>query len=169
MKKILTAALLSAVLATPALAADVKLGDLTISGAFARATAGKAKAGGSFMTIKNAGAADRLVSASSDVAARTELHTHIMDGDVMRMREVKDGIPVPEKGEVALKPGGYHVMLMKLKQPLKQGETFPIELTFEKAGKVTVDIKIGKVGAMKPMKGMKMDGDMKKDGMKKAN
>ncbi len=175
MKKTLAGALIASVMAlTPALA-DVMSGDLTISGAFARASAGKAKAGGAFMMIKNKGDADRLVSASSDVAARTELHTHIKDGDVMRMREVKDGIPVHAKGEVALKPGGYHVMFMKLHKPLKTGEKFPVELTFEKAGKVTVEIKVGKVGAMKAMDHSKMDhskmnhGDMKKGDMKKSN
>lgn len=178
MKLGLSAALISAMLCVPALAADVKVGDITVSDAFARATAGKAKAGGGFLKIKNAGAADRLISASSGVAARTELHTHIKDGDVMRMRKV-EGIDVPANGEVALKPGGFHVMFMKLHGPLKKGEKFPLELTFEKAGKVTIDVNIGGVGAMK-MDHSKMDhshgdhahGDMKKDmkmDMKKSN
>ncbi|MCV6574240.1 MAG: copper chaperone PCu(A)C [Cohaesibacter sp.] len=183
MKKTLATALVASLMAlSPAMAADIMAGDLTISGAFARASAGKAKAGGGFMMIKNKGDADRLLSASSNVAARTELHTHIMDGDVMRMREVKDGIPVPAKGEVALKPGSYHVMFMKLHEPLKKGQKFPVELTFEKAGKVTVEVEVGKVGAMmapgmdhSKMDHSKMDhskmkhGEMKKDGMKKAN
>ena len=61
----------------------------------------------------------------------TQLHTHIKDGEVMRMRQV-EAIDVPAHGEVALKPGSYHVMFMKLKAPLKKGEKFPLELTFEK-------------------------------------
>ena len=147
MKLKIMAALIAGLVASPAVAGDAKLGDLSISGAFARATAGKAKAGGGFLMIKNAGEADRLVAASAAVSKKTELHTHIMDGDVMRMREVEGGIEVPANGMVALKPGSFHVMFMGLKAPLKKGEKFPLELTFEKAGKVTVDVDIAGVGA----------------------
>lgn len=76
----------------------------------------------------------------------TQLHTHIKDGEVMRMRQV-EAIDVPAHGEVALKPGSYHVMFMKLKAPLKKGEKFPLELTFEKAGKVTIEMPVAGVGA----------------------
>ena len=149
MKTTIIASVLASLLAIPVMAEEVKLGALTISGPFARASAGKAKAGGGFMTIMNKGEADKLIAVSSGIAKRTELHTHIKDGDVMRMREV-DHVDVPN-GMVELKPGSYHVMFMGLKQPLKEGQTVPVELTFEKAGKVSVDIKVGPVGAKTPM------------------
>ncbi len=76
----------------------------------------------------------------------------------MRMRQV-DHIDVPSKGTVELKPGSYHVMFMSLKQPLKEGQIVPIELTFEKAGKLSVDIKVGPVGAKSPMDHTNMSHD----------
>ena len=151
MKRAWLAAILGAVLISPATAADWTLGALTVSDPFARATAGRATAGGGFLTITNSGEEDRLIAAHSDVAGKTELHTHIMDGDVMKMRQV-EAIDVPEKGKVEMKPGGFHVMFMQLKEPLKEGEVFPLELTFEKAGSVTIDMKVGSVGAKMPMK-----------------
>ena len=144
-------------------AAEWKAGSITIENPYARATAGKATAGGGYLSIHNHGQADKLIAASSDVAAMTQLHTHIHEGNVMKMRPV-EAIDVPENGGVELKPGGYHVMFMKLKGPLKEGQHFPLELTFEKAGKVTVEVAVGGVGAkMAPemdhskMDHMKMD------------
>ena len=151
MKKIIFAAALSLILTGPSFAADVTKGDISITGPFARASAKKAKAGGAFMTITSKGDADKVVSASSDIAKRTELHTHIKDGDVMRMREV-EFIEVPANGSVALEPGSYHVMFMGLKQPLVEGEHVKVELTFEKAGVIPVMVEVGGIGAMKPMK-----------------
>ena len=147
MKKLVLAAAIAAFVSAPAFAEDVQLGSLTISGAFARASAGMAKAGGGFMMIMNKGDADKLIAASAEISEKTELHTHIMDGDVMRMRAVEH-IDVPAKGHVELKPGGYHVMFIGLKHPLEEGQSVPVELSFEKAGKVTVDVKVGPVGAM---------------------
>lgn len=123
-------------------------GDLTIETPFARATAGPAKNGAAFLTVKNAGAeADRLIAAKAPVADRVELHTHLHENGVMKMRQV-EAVEVPAGGEAALQPGGDHVMLMGLKAPLKEGESFPLTLVFEKAGEVTVDVMIGGVGAM---------------------
>ncbi|WP_373235644.1 copper chaperone PCu(A)C [Cohaesibacter celericrescens] len=158
MKTLFAAALIVAASAFSAHAADWTVGSITVSDAFARATAGKASSGGSFLTIKNDGEADRLLAASADVGVKTELHTHIHEGDVMKMRQV-DSIELPAKTTVALKPGGYHVMMMQLKAPLKKGESFPLELTFEKAGKLTVEVTIGGIGAkMSPeMDHSKMD------------
>jgi copper(I)-binding protein len=122
-----------------------KAGEITIDQPFARAT--PAKVGGVFMMLKNAGGnADRLVKAASPVAETVELHTHVKDGDAMRMRPVEN-IPVPAKGQTALEPGGYHVMLIGLKQALKEGTSFPLTLTFEKAGTVTLDIPVQKAGS----------------------
>lgn len=128
---------------------DVTLGSLNISGLFARASAGKVKAGGAFMTITNKGDADKLLSASAAVSEKTELHTHIKDGEVMRMRQV-DHIDIPANGKVELKPGSYHVMFIGLKRPLEKGQFVPVELIFEKAGRITVDVEVGSVGATGP-------------------
>lgn len=147
MKTGLIAALLAFGLTSTAFAGDAKLGDISIKDAFARATAGKAKVGISFMMIKNEGTADKLVGVSAPVSKTAELHTHIMDGDIMRMREIEGGIEVPAGGSVMLKPGGDHVMLMGLTQQLKKGESFPLEMTFEKAGKVTVTVDVASIGA----------------------
>lgn len=126
-------------------AATGKAGDIAIELPFARAT--PAKVGGVFLTLRNnSGTADRLVKAASPVAENVELHTHIKDGDAMRMRAVEN-IPVPANGQTALEPGGYHIMLIGLKQPLKEGGSFPLTLTFEKAGSVTVTVPVQKAGA----------------------
>jgi copper(I)-binding protein len=140
--------LLAALIASPALAHDYKLGDLQIDHPFARATAGRT--GGAFLTIKNAGAgADRLIAAASPVAPNVELHTTVKDGDVMRMRPVA-AIDVPAGETVRLQPGGLHVMLIGLAKPLKAGEKFPLTLTFEKAGKVEVTVDVDVAGTMAP-------------------
>lgn len=123
-------------------------GDITVSDAWSRASAGMARAGAGFMTITNAGAeADRLVGASTPVSETAELHTHIKDGEVMRMRQV-EAIDLPAGQTVTLQPGGLHVMLMSLKDPLKEGQTFDLTLTFEKAGAMTVPVTVQGAGAM---------------------
>lgn len=129
-----------------AMPAASRAGDIVIEQPFARAT--PAKVGGVFMTLKNAGgSADRLMKAASPVAESVELHTHVKDGDAMRMRPVEN-IPVPAGSQTALEPGGYHVMLIGLKQPLKEGAQFPLTLTFEKAGTVTIQVPVMKAGSM---------------------
>lgn len=111
-----------------------------------RATAPGAKVAGGYMVIRNAGTAgDRLVAASSPASARVELHVHINDNGVMRMREVK-GYDVPAKGAFELKPGGAHLMFMDLKRPLKEGEKVPVKLKFEKAGEVNAEFQVGGMG-----------------------
>ncbi len=148
-------ALLS-IVGTGVAAHDHQAGSLRIGHPFARATAPAARAGAAYMTIDNAGpAGDRLLSARSPVAGRIELHTIVKDGDVMRMREVEGGIEVPAGGRATLQPGGFHVMLMDLKAPLKEGDRFQLKLTFEKAGIVEVEVAIEKPGAGAPMPGHK--------------
>jgi copper(I)-binding protein len=103
--------------------------------------------GAAFMTLRNRGGqADRLVSASVPIARTVELHTHIRDGDVMRMRPVAD-IPVPAGQTVRLRPGGLHVMLIGLTEPLRQGATVPLTLRFERAGEATVQLESQAAGA----------------------
>lgn len=112
-------------------------GSVSIDGAFARPTIGQQRTSAAYMTIKSPAGADRLLRVTSPVAAKVELHNHIKDGDVMRMREVS-AIDVPAGGAATLAPGGLHIMLLELKQPLKAGESVPLTLEFEKAGKVDV-------------------------------
>jgi copper(I)-binding protein len=105
---------------------------------------GMAGTGAVFMLIKNTGGeADRLVGGQTDVSEVVEIHETVMDGDVMKMQMLPDGLQVPAKGEVLLKPGSYHVMLIGMKQGLKVGDTFSLELQFEKSGsrQVAVEVK----------------------------
>ena len=118
-----------------------KVGAIDIGHPWARPTAAGQKAGGGYLKLTNAGAADRLVSVSSDVSDSVELHTMSMDGTVMRMRQV-DGIDLPAGQTVELKPGGLHIMFIGLKAPLQEGSKFPVKLKFEKAGEVMVDVKV---------------------------
>ncbi len=160
MQRILFALIAIAALATTAALADTYMvGDLKIEHPWARASAGAAAAGAAYMTITTTGAtADRLVGASTPVAGKAELHTHIADGEVMRMRPV-DAIEVEPGKPAVLKPGGLHVMLIGLKAPLKEGETFPLNLNFAKAGSVTVNVDVESAAAGAPdMGGHEMGG-----------
>lgn len=132
-----------------AVAHEFTLGALRLDHPWARASAGPARNGTAFLVIENAGAADRLLAAAGEVAERVELHTHTMDGNVMQMRRV-EFVEIPAQGEAALQPGGIHIMLIGLKQPLREGERFPLTLTFEKAGAVTVEVAVEGVGSMGP-------------------
>ena len=123
-----------------------QLGAITIQHPHARATVPGQPTGGAFMVLVNKGAADRLLGISADVARSAELHEMKMENDVMKMRQV-DAIDVGAGQTVELKPGGYHVMFVGLKAPLKAGERFPMKLKFEKAGEVTVDVTIDAPGA----------------------
>lgn len=116
--------------------------------AWARATPGSATTGAAYLTIE-ASRPDRLVGVSTPVAGRAELHAHENDHGVMHMHPV-DGVAVQPGVPTVLKPGGIHVMLLQLKQPLKQGETFPLTLRFEKAGTREVTVHVEKPGAAGP-------------------
>lgn len=147
-RELLAAAAACAVAAAfPALADDVKLANLKISGAFARASPVMAQAGAGFMTIANAGAADRLVAAKSGVSEVVELHTHIEENGMKAMRKV-DFIDVPANGAVELKPGSFHVMFIKLKERLQEGSLVEVTLVFEKSGEVAVKLPVKGPGAM---------------------
>ena len=139
-------------LLAPALAHahEYQAGGLTLAHPWARATPGGATIGAAYVEIKaKDGAADALVSASSPAAGRVELHTHIMDGDVMKMRQVEK-IAVPAGGSAIMKPSGDHIMLFDLKAPLKEGDRLPLTLVFEKAGEVNVEATVEAVGAKGP-------------------
>jgi len=129
----------------------VTLGALEISGAFSRATLPNAPVGGGYLSITNTGASDdRLVSVATPVAGTSQIHEMKMDGDVMRMNELPDGLAIPAGETVELAPGGYHLMFMDLQQPLVEGESFPVTLTFEKAGSVEVELQVGAPAAKGP-------------------
>jgi periplasmic copper chaperone A len=134
--------------------APVTLGDLEISGGFTRATLPNAPVGGGYITITNKGSADdRLVSAASPVAGLVQLHEMKMDGAVMKMGELPDGIPVPAGETVTLAPGGLHIMFMQLNQPFVEGTKVPVTLTFERAGTVGVELDVAGIGAAAAAKG----------------
>jgi copper(I)-binding protein len=145
---------------SPVLAADVTVGGLTISGAFARATLPNAPVGGGFLTIVNSGSeADRLIAAATPVAGEVQLHEMKMEGDVMKMAELANGIEIPAGATVTLAPGGLHLMFMQLKEPLVEGTKVPVTLTFEKAGTVEVEVEIGGIAAKEPAMDHSMHGD----------
>lgn len=143
--------LIPAVLAALWLSAGGAAADgIMVTDAFARASAGAAKNGAAFMTLRNhAGRDDHLVAVRAARARKAELHTHIHDQGVMRMRPVAR-ITVPAGAVAALKPGGDHVMLMGLTAPLKEGETLSITLVFEHAGEIAVAVPVGAIGARGP-------------------
>ena len=120
---------------------------IEIMAPWARATPGGATNGAAYMTILNKGKeADRLVAVSTTVAETAAMHRSETENGVMKMLAV-DAVDVRGGSQAVFKPGGYHVMLMDLKQPLVEGESFPMTLTFEKAGKITVTVKVQKIGA----------------------
>jgi periplasmic copper chaperone A len=129
-------------MAVPALAQSPQSAPIKVEGAWARPTPGAARTGAAYMTLTNGGAADdRLISVATPVAGMADVHVTTEENGVMKMRpagaiDVKPGVPT------RLQPGGLHVMLMDLKAPLADGQTFPLTLTFEKAGKVDVSVHV---------------------------
>ncbi|WP_214473606.1 copper chaperone PCu(A)C [Mesorhizobium sp. dw_380] len=130
------------------LAHEFKIGDLEIEHPWSRATPAGAKVAGGYFTIINKGSTpDRLLSISSDVSEKAELHEMGVKDGVMTMRPVSGGLEVPAGAKVALAPGGYHLMFIGLKRQPKQGEKFAATLTFEKAGAVTVEFAVQGIGS----------------------
>ena len=154
---------IAAALALAAVPALAQSSSIQVDKPWAQATPSGAKTGAVYMTINNSSsAADRLTGASSNVASTLQIHEmKVVDG-VMKMRQIPGGLAVPANGAVVLKPGSYHVMLIGLKNPLKAGDSFPLTLTFEKAGNVSITVPVQGMGA-KPedksnsMGGMKMN------------
>ena len=139
--RILIVTLLSA-FCTFATAQDFTVGTLRIDNSWSRALPPNAPAGAAYFVIHNSGTdTDSLVSASSPIAGKAELHTHVMNGEVMKMQQV-DSVTVPAGGEAIFAPGGNHVMLFGLKKPLVAGEAFPLTLVFQNAGAVDIEVQI---------------------------
>jgi copper(I)-binding protein len=133
-------------------ATETAASTIAVTDPWSRETAPGQNAGGAFMTIANTGSvADRLTGGSTPVAGRVEIHTMTMEGDVMRMRQLEDGLEIPAGGQVMLKPGSFHVMLMDLKQPLKAGDKVPLTLTFAGAGPLETELEVRPTGAMPAM------------------
>ena len=152
----------------PGDAALVKVGDLEISPLLGRAMPPRAQTGGAFFSVTNHGTvADRLVSASSNVAEHVEMHVMRMDGNVMKMQSVPEGFAILPGETLVLAPGGKHLMFIGVHEPFKQGQEVPVDLTFEHAGTVSVFVHILPIGAdIAGMGGMEMpnmQGTMKMD------
>jgi copper(I)-binding protein len=130
-----------ALAALSAVAHSFKLGEIDIGHPYARPTREGQMVGAGYLKLANKGPVDRLISATSPAAGSVEIHSMSMEGDVMKMRQV-DAIEIATGQTVELKPGGYHLMLMGLKAPLKVGEKFPLTLKFEKSGEVVVTVNV---------------------------
>jgi periplasmic copper chaperone A len=159
------AVLIGVIAGSSARAEEVKAGDLVISQAWSRATPNGAKIGTGYFTIENKGtAADKLVGVSGEVSDKIEVHEMSMNNGVMKMRPVDGGLTIDPGKTVKLAPNGYHLMIMDLKSPLKQGGKVPVTLEFEKAGKVAITLDVQGIGAQGPSGGdgmMKMSPGMK--------
>jgi len=141
LKKAAVAAMACLFISTAAQADDHKAGDISFGDAWARASATPAaRAGAAYVNITNTGAQDDvLIGGASSVSKRVEIHVHKHENGVMKMRPAGD-VTIPAGEEVTMGPGGLHVMLMGLNQPLKEGETFEVTLTFKNSGEVTVPV-----------------------------
>jgi len=126
---------------------------VAITGAWTRATVSAMSVGGGYMTITNRGSApDRLVSLSTPAAERVEVHRTTIEDGTARMRQLTEGLVIPAGGTVELAPGGLHLMLVGLKQPLQPGQSIPLTLTFERAGTVATTLNVMPMGATPPKK-----------------
>jgi copper(I)-binding protein len=143
---VLVSALLLAAVAS-ASAHDYKVGPLKIDHPWSRATPKGASVAGGYMKITNTGSApDRLVGGATEAAKKFEIHEMKMDGSVMKMRELTDGLEIPPGGTIELKPGSFHVMMTGVTKPFVKGERVKASLTFEKAGKVEIEFAVDAVG-----------------------
>lgn len=125
-------------------------GDIQVRHPWSRATAPGAKVAAGYMEIRNNGTRpDRLLSASTSAAKRVEMHITQRDGEVMKMREVK-AFDIPPRERTTLRPGGAHLMLVDIAQPLKKGERFTMTLRFERAGELAIDVEVQELGARHP-------------------
>jgi copper(I)-binding protein len=140
---------------------DYKQGSIAIEHPWARPTPEGARAGAAYLSLQNSGnEADTLLSAETPVSASAQFHETIRDGDIMKMREIRGGVVVPPGGSVSFKPGGYHIMLVGLKQRLDEGQHIPMTLTFAKAGPVRVEVYVEKQPGSQPQSGAMNDHDM---------
>jgi copper(I)-binding protein len=139
------------VLSSSAHAYDYKVGAIEIDRPWSRAVPKGATVAAGYLTIRNTGSEpDRLVSGSTPVAGKFEVHEMSMDNGIMRMRPVTDGLVIKPGETVELKPQSFHIMMMGLKAPIEKGKPFKGSLVFEKAGAVDIDFSVEAVGAAAP-------------------
>ncbi|MHB2267313.1 copper chaperone PCu(A)C [Aliihoeflea sp. PC F10.4] len=131
-----------------AFAHGFEVGDIEIAHPWSRATPEGARVAAGYMVLKNNGSeADRLVTITSEISGRAEIHEMSVNAEgVMTMRPLTEGVEVPAGGEVALEPGGYHIMFLDLEKGPVEGEKFSGTLTFEKAGEVEVEYAVEAMG-----------------------
>ncbi|MCC3860341.1 copper chaperone PCu(A)C [Pseudemcibacter aquimaris] len=140
MKKLIV---ILSILVTFPFAANAADGDIIVSGEWARPILIAGRPGGAFLTIKNNGAdTDKLVGATSSISPRVEIHNHLMEDGVMKMRQVDGGIEIPAGGSVELKPGSYHIMMFETDNKYGPGDTIDLKLEFEKAGEIEKKVEI---------------------------
>jgi len=141
------AAILLTFAAILALAPGASASGVMITKAYARASATPgAQSGAAYVSLMVHGDADRLVAVSTPAAKMAGLHKSVLVDGVVKMEHV-DAIDIPAHGRLQMKPGGYHIMMMGLTQPLKEGDEIELTLTFEKAGEVKVNATVGGVAA----------------------
>ena len=129
--------------------APVTLGALKITDGWIKAMLPGQPVGGGYLTIENTGAeGDRLVAVQSPASPEIQIHEMKMEGDVMKMRQLKDGLEIPAGGKIELKPGGYHLMFTEVKEPFKEGAAVKVMLKFEQAGEVEVQFPVGPAAGM---------------------
>ena len=148
----LVCALLASTLLTPPLCAEnAASGNLVIVQPWSRATPNGARVAGGYLTIENKGSApDRLLSGSTDLAKKLEIHEMTLNDGVMTMRPVEGGVIVQPGQAVKFAPGGYHLMFVELSAPLRQGEQVPVTLKFEHAGEIRALFEVQGIGAQAP-------------------
>jgi periplasmic copper chaperone A len=148
MKQLLIALVVAASLLASARAQTPISPEVVVESAWARATPGGARTGAVYLTLVARGTdGDRLIGIATPVADQAQLHVESIENGIMKMRPVA-GVEVKPGAAAVLKPGAIHVMLIGLKQPLKEGETFPLTLDFAKAGKQEAQVQVVKAGAM---------------------
>ena len=147
MKRSFLASALVLALVGSAYAHDFKVGALVIDHPWSRATPKGATVAGGYMKITNTGTTpDRLTGGTTDAARKFEIHEMKMEGSVMKMRELSDGVVIPPGATVEFKPGSYHIMMTTLARPFAQGDRVKASLTFEKAGKVDIEFAVDAAG-----------------------
>jgi periplasmic copper chaperone A len=143
-------ALALALLAVQVLAHNHEKGDIQVRHPWSRATPPGAKVAVGYMEIRNHGQQpDRLLSASTELAQRVEMHVTRQEGDVVKMRQVKS-FEIPGRERYELRPGGAHMMLVDIVRPLKKGERFTMRLVFERAGELEVELEVQEQGSRRP-------------------
>ena len=131
-------------------AASAQTGSVEVRDAWARATPGKAEVGAVYLTLESP-VDDRLTGLSTPIASVAQLHTMTMEGGIMKMTRLP-ALDLPAGKPVKIEPGGTHIMLIGLTDKLSPGQSFPLTLLFEKAGKQEVTVNVASVGAMGPEK-----------------